>query len=136
MKKILLPVIAVLISVSALKADTFSDYKSASDNILSFGVDSIDYRDDLTRIYGKIIGRPHTSNRIDYVKLIGAGMTAGTTDIDGVDFKRYFQWEDDGTIPIEIDFPALKPTDELQIIFTTSKGSSTTTVKKIVRKHK
>lgn len=112
------------------EAKVVKDYVSASDNTLSFQVDSIDYRSDLTRIYGKLIGKPHTSNRIDGVTFTGIGSAVTATDIDGVDFQRYFQWEDDGQIPVEIDFPVLKTADEVQILFMTVHGPTTTTVKK------
>lgn len=68
---------------------------------IDFAVDSIMYRDDVTRIYGKFKGHPHTSWRIDEATLSGTGIV----DIDGVDLKRWFQWEDDGIIPVELDFP-------------------------------
>lgn len=115
----------------ASEAKVVRDYVSASaDNALSFQVDSIDYRQNLTRVYGKLIGRPHTSNRIDEVSLTGNSVAVTSTDIDGIDFQRYFQWEDDGLIPIEIDFPNVKQLNEVQILFMTAHGPSTTTVKK------
>lgn len=122
---------AILAAISfCLSAKVVKDYASASDNALSFSVDSIDYRSDLIRIYGKLIGKPHTSNRIDEVSLTGKSVAVTSTDIDGVDFQRYFQWEDNGMIPVEIDFPAIKPLNEAQILFMTAHGPSTTTVKR------
>lgn len=118
-------------------AKVVKGYVSSSDNTLVFDVDSIDYRADLTRVYGKVKGRPHTSNRIDEVKMVGSGGAAVSTDIDGVDFRRYFQWEEDGQIPLEIDFPACRQASEMQFLFTTAHGPSTTTVKKTTAtKHK
>ncbi len=76
---------------------------------LDFIADSIEYRSDLTRLYGRLMGMPHTSNRIDMMMLMVDNQAADATDIDGVDFKRWFQWEDEGVIPVEIDFPAMKP---------------------------
>lgn len=70
-------------------------------------VDSVSCRNDLSRVYCKIIGLPHTSERIDKATLVVNGATLSATDIDGVDFKRYFQWEDDGIIRLEIDFPPI-----------------------------
>ena len=122
---------AIMAAISfCSEAKIVKDYESASDSTLSFQADSIDYRSDLTRVYGKLIGRPHTSNRIDGVSLTCLGSAVTSTDIDGVDFQRYFQWEDNGQIPVEIDFPALKDTSEIQILFMTVHGPSTTTVKK------
>lgn len=86
-----------------------------------FLADSIAYRPDLTRLYGRISGQPHTSGRIDSIR-ISAPAIAPATDIDGVDFKRWFQWEDDGMIPLEIDFPAMRPAAKLTIQVITSRG--------------
>lgn len=130
MKRFFLPV-ALMAAIGFIsEAKIVRNYDSASDNTLSFRVDSIDYRADLTRVYGKLVGRPHTSNRIDGVSLTSTGSAVTSTDIDGVDFLRYFQWEDDGQIPVEIDFPVLKNADEVQFLFMTVHGPSTTTVKK------
>lgn len=136
MKRILTLIISAAITVTSLSAKVVRDYGSTSDSVLTFVVDSIDYRQDLTRVYGRIQGRPHTSNRIDEVQYISTRTALKSNDIDGVDFRRYFQWEDDGEIPIEIDFPATKPDAGVQFIFTTPRGQSTTTAKKIVTKHK
>lgn len=68
-------------------------------------IDSICCREDLSRVYCKAIGRPNTSDRIDSVKLNGK---IAATDIDPIYFERAFQWEEDGIITLEIDFPALK----------------------------
>lgn len=85
--------------------------------------------DNLTRVCGNLIGRPHTSARIDGVTLKSAGAVIKANDIDGVDFERYFQWEDDGNIYIEIDFPGYRQprrmlgcSDGSQIVFHTAKG--------------
>lgn len=85
--------------------------------------------DNLTRVCGNLIGRPHTAARIDGVTLKAAGAVIKANDIDGVDFERYFQWEDDGNIYIEIDFPGYRQSrrmlgcsDRSQIVFHTAKG--------------
>lgn len=63
-------------------------------------------RDDgIIRICGNLFGRPHTSMRIDSISIFPEEIPVKALDIDGIDFERYFQWEDDGTIYIEIDFP-------------------------------
>ena len=136
MKKILTLITSLTVTAASLSAKVVKDYGSTSDNVLTFVVDSIDYRQDLTRVYGRVQGRPHTSNRIDEVQYISTGTALKSNDIDGVDFRRYFQWEDEGEIPIEIDFPATKPDTGVQFIFTTPRGKSTTTAKKIFTKHK
>lgn len=84
---------------------------AAADQPVEFTVDSIDFRKSLTRVYGRLTGRPHTSGRIDGATLVTDRGSLTATDIDGVDFERYYQFEDDGTIPLEIDFtPARKAT--------------------------
>lgn len=74
-------------------------------------VDSIDCRSELTRVYCRYTGRPHTSDRIDAVTLVTEERRLPGTDIDGVDFKRYFQWEEDGIINLEIDFAPVTGSD-------------------------
>lgn len=84
---------------------------ATADQPVEFAVDSIDFRKSLTRVYGRLTGRPHTSGRIDGATLVTDRGSLPATDIDGVDFERYYQFEDDGTILLEIDFtPARKAT--------------------------
>lgn len=52
-----------------------------------------------------VVGIPHTPQRIDSVDLVMGSKIVKATDIDGVDFERYFQFEDQGVIMLEIDFP-------------------------------
>lgn len=89
----------------------------------SFLIYKVDFREDLTRVYIRLIGRPHTSFRIDSVRLsTSAGETYDFTDIEGIDAKRYFQWEDNGQIDAEIDFPAMDRQDIVFLTFYTSDG--------------
>lgn len=134
MKRLFSTAIIATLTLMSVDAEILRDYESQSNGNLSFSVDSIDYRPDLTRVYGKLQGRPHTSNRIDDVKVITITESCSSTDIDGVDFRRYFQWEDDGVIPIEIDFPAMKSGQGVQLIFNTPYGQSQTTAK-VCHKH-
>lgn len=87
-------------------------------------VDKIEYRSDLTRVYATMNGNPNRAQRIDAVKLL-AGMHReyDATDIDGVDFKRWFQWDDSGVIKLEIDFPPIKRTKKITLFFDTPKGA-------------
>lgn len=105
-------------------------YTSTTDPVLAVMVDSVDYRADLTRVYGKLVGRPHTSGRVDSASLLSGKSSWNATDIDGVDFKRYFQWEDDGEIPVEIDFPAVKPLKAAKLVLVTTRGESVTSIKR------
>ncbi len=72
-------------------------------------VDSIDCRSDLTRIYGSIKGQPNTAQRIDSLSLVAPAVKImQVDDIDGIDMRRWFQWDETGVIQLEIDFAALK----------------------------
>ena len=73
-----------------LNAKVVKRYASTPDATLAVVVDSIDFRNDLTRIYGKFTGTPHTSNRVDSAILKSGKQIYNGNDIDGVDFKRYF----------------------------------------------
>lgn len=92
--------------------------------LMTMTVDSIDYRSDLTRVYGSFKGMPHTSFRVDDIRLTAGGATYNATDIDGVDIRRWFQWEDEGSIPVEIDFPRMKPAKEFSVEVTGPKGGA------------
>lgn len=79
-----------------------------SQHTMSIAIDSVMQRDDVTRVYARLIGKPHTSQRIDSItlhapKFLSAAI--GATDIDPIYFHRGFQWEDEAEMPVEIDFP-------------------------------
>lgn len=52
-----------------------------------------------------LVGIPHTSQRIDGIDLVIGQKLVKAVDIDGIDFERYFQFEDSGVQTIEVDFP-------------------------------
>lgn len=82
--------------------------------------------DEGIRISVCLVGIPHTSQRIDGVDLVIGQKLVKATDIDGVDFERYFQFEDEGVQTIELDFPfkgTLPKTAKL--IFHTANGDIT-----------
>ena len=82
--------------------------------------------DGVTRISVKLISVPNTSSRVDSVTLVmpdGRRYTAG--DIDGIDFKRYFQWEEDGQVKVDVDFPRQKRVKGAKLIFHTVYGDFT-----------
>lgn len=129
MKRISFILLLTILASSAICAKVTRNWNSSSpDNLLTLIVDSIDFTPDYTRVYGKLAGRPHTSGRIDASAITVKGKVMEGTDIDGVDFKRYFQWEDDGFIPVELDFPAMKPFGKGFITLDTPRGHSLTTV--------
>lgn len=113
----------LLIAVSVANARVERNYRNSASEHLSFVVDSIDFRQDLTRLYGRVLGRPHTSQRIDGIKMNTQSSSCEATDIDGVDFKRWFQWEDDGVIPVEVDFQAMKPVDDGSLVIVSARGT-------------
>lgn len=88
---------------------------------LTLECDSVDFRSDLVRVYGRLKGTPHTSNRIDSIS-VEYPVKKSSTDIDGVDMRRWFQWEDEGEITVEIDFPAMERTPRLDINAVTPRG--------------
>lgn len=92
---------------------------------MTLKIDSIDFRKDLTRVYCSVYGRPHTSQRIDAVTLTAGKKAAGATDIDGVEMKKYFQFEDEGVIALEIDFPAMRSGRNGSLTFVTPLGTYT-----------
>ena len=73
-----------------------------------------------------VVGIPHTSQRIDSVDLVMGSKIVKATDIDGVDFERYFQFEDQGVIMLEIDFPFKGVIPKIAtLVFHTVKGDVT-----------
>lgn len=73
---------------------------------ISVAIDSIMSRDDVSRVYATLHGPTNHSGRIDSAQAIIGTKSIEATDIDGVDFNRWFQWDDTATIVLEIDFPA------------------------------
>ncbi len=118
-------VMALFAAVLVARAHVERKYRTTASTHITLVVDSVDYRADLTRMYGKLIGTPHTSQRIDEVTLTVGSTHFRATDIDGVDFQRWFQWEDDGMIPVEIDFERMAPVRHGILSINTPKGVDT-----------
>ncbi len=74
---------------------------------IEMGKSSTDNSDNVLRVSCALIGVPHTSSRVDSIIGLIGGKQYRACDIDGIDFNRYFQWEDDA-VEIEIDFPVKK----------------------------
>lgn len=130
MRRIQAVLIIIIIALSTV-AQGFRPAKTAPANdFMLFTPTSYVVKPDdgIVRVKGDLKGIPHTSSRIDAAVLVVGTQTFTAQDIDGVDFERYFQWEDEGVIPLEIDFvvPALKknfkikPSDK--VVFTTVRG--------------
>lgn len=131
----IITIIVMIISAFATEGKTITrtDYRcTGSDGQIGFTVSKIEFRSDLTRIYGTLDGRPHTAARIDAMSLsLPNGKILQSTDIDGVDFKRYFQWEDEEKIEVEIDFPAIKAPAAMTISLSCPTGPCIWEIKQI-----
>lgn len=79
-------------------------------------VDSVMFRNDVTRVFGKLTGPHNTSARIDRIVLTHGKEKYVSNNIDGFDYERAFQWEEDGSIPVEIDFAPIKSRPEMFVI--------------------
>lgn len=62
----------------------------------------------VTRIGIDLQSIPSTSSRLDSAVIINGNVKKKAIDVDGVDFQRYFQWEENGVVYIELDFPFQK----------------------------
>lgn len=106
-----------------------TDARPGSGGVFTLVIDSIDYRPDLTRVYCHINGTPNTAQRIDAVTLTNATRALAATDIDGVEMKHYFQFEEDGTLALEIDFAPTSVIRRGSISFVTPLGTYTYNIK-------
>lgn len=134
MKKFVIAFITLLLagvgSIGAREVKGFATAKGSTGNI-TFRVTSVDYRTDLTRVYGQFVGRPHTSERVDELLLIlPNGKALRCNDIEGVDLKRWFQWEDNGSIDVELDFPPMREQSRFTLKSTGPKGESRSSIVK------
>lgn len=118
---------ALLMLPTGFAAATGQQEASAQVNQLDADINIIPDKtiktDEGIRISLCIVGIPHTSERIDGIDLVMGPKIVKATDIDGIDFERYFQFEDEGVQLIEVDFPfkgTLPKTAKL--IFHTVKG--------------
>lgn len=79
--------------------------KSRPRHYMRVTVDKVDNTntDGVSRVSCSLVGIPHTSSRIDSVTAVIGNKIYKASDIDGVDFERYFQWEDEGVVPVDVD---------------------------------
>ncbi|MBD5266665.1 MAG: hypothetical protein HDS41_00540 [Bacteroides sp.] len=115
-------ILFLVIAVSVANARVEKNYKNTAADHVNLIIDSIDFREDLTRLYGRMIGVPHTSQKINRMEMKVGSSVFNAEDIDGVDFERWFQWEDDGVISIEVDFKAMQPVKSGTLIIETARG--------------
>lgn len=78
---------------------------SKLDTRLNIVPDKSKKTDEGIRLTMCVMGMPHTAQRIDSVDLHVAGKVYKANDIDPIEFEKYFQFEDDGLVVLEIDFP-------------------------------
>ncbi|MDE7154507.1 MAG: hypothetical protein K2O00_08745 [Muribaculaceae bacterium] len=128
MRKILSLLVAAMmlmlnLSCSAQTAVTKRQPHPVTIDVLAI---SNDNSDGVTRMTVRLTSLPNTSSRVDSVTLVAPGGSRFlATDIDGIDFKRYFQWEDDGKVTVDVDFPRQTKTDGGKVIFHTVYGDFT-----------
>ena len=118
MKYILLSVMAAMSLYSVAAIEKCGSKQSARRHMMQVTVDKIDNNnsDGVSRVTCTLLGVPHTSSRIDSVTAIVNGRSVKATDIDGVDFGRYFQWEDERDFPVDVDIKRhskYAPTDSI-----------------------
>ena len=118
----ILAILFLVIAVSVANARVEKNYKNTAADHVNLIIDSIDFREDLTRLYGRMIGVPHTSQKINRMEMKVGSSVFNAEDIDGVDFERWFHWEDDGVISIEVDFKAMQPVKSGTLIIETARG--------------
>ena len=120
MKHIALAVVAAL-TLQAQSAAAICGPRpdNKQNHVMQVTVDKIDNTnsDGVSRVACTLWGVPHTSSRIDSVTAVINGVVFKATDIDGVDFGRYFQWEDEQDLPVEVDLKRhtrFSPTDTIK----------------------
>lgn len=125
--KRLLAIFAAVICITTL---AFSAYTGPAANNVgpAFEVQYLDAEviadDDVIRVSVNLVGRPHTAGRIDSVYMVSSGSAElPAVDIDGVDFKRWFQWEDDSAIYVEIDFLGKSLPSDFELQFFGPRGT-------------
>lgn len=128
-----------LLTIVALSATAKTGSGYALDSNESYGlitvvVSSVDYSSEVTRVKGALKGEPNTSNRIDELMLIApSGDVYHAIDIDGIDMNRYFQWEGNGLIDVEIDFSPLEKMPFFNLLMKGPKGESNSRILKTTR---
>lgn len=105
LRNLILAVASLTACTAFVMPQTVSGQVNQIDADINIIPDKVAKTDDGIRVSVCLIGIPHTSQRIDSVDLKVDKKIYPATDIDGVDFKRYFQFEDEGVITIEVDFP-------------------------------
>ena len=104
-RSLIITILTVIAALMAVSKDTCHQQLTQPRHFMKIVVDRIDNNnsDHVSRVSCTVIGVPHTSSRVDSVTAVIKGRVYRSTDIDGIDFGRYFQWEEEGAIPVDVD---------------------------------
>ena len=132
-RSLIIPILTVMASLMAVSKDTCHQQLTQPRHFMKIVIDRIDNNnsDYVSRVSCTIIGVPHTSSRVDSVTAVIKGRVYRSTDIDGIDFGRYFQWEEEGAIPVDVDIVhtrTFSPNDSIR--FHTVHGTYASPLKK------
>ncbi len=133
MKRYIISVVTLMISMVPFAKDNCQYQFTRPRHFMKVVVDRIDNSnsDHVSRVSCTLVGVPHTSSRVDSVTAVIKGRVVKATDIDGIDFGRYFQWEDEGAVPVDVDIQhtrVFSPNDSVR--FHTVHGVYTSPLKK------
>ena len=132
-RSLIIPILTVMASLMAVSKDTCHQQLTQPRHFMKIEIDRNDNNntDYVSRVCCIIIGLPHTSSRVDSVTAVIKGSVYRSTDIDGIDFGRYFQWEEEGAIPVDVDIVhtrTFSPNDSIR--FHTVHGTYASPLKK------
>lgn len=104
-RSMIISALTVIASLIAVSKDSCHQQLTQPRHFMKIVVDRIDNNnsDHVSRVSCTVLGVPHTSSRVDSVTAVIGGRVSKATDIDGIDFGRYFQWEDEGAVPVDVD---------------------------------
>lgn len=118
--------IALLLAAPSILATFYSLGQSVSklSHTFNLSITSVTEKTDdgIIRYGAALTGLPHTAMRIDSITVKDDYGRVKATDIDGIDFQRWFQWEDDGRIDIEIDIPRTRIAKGAVLVLYTPRG--------------
>lgn len=128
MKRILSVILTAVIALTLSVAVNSQQNKKKETHPVTVDVIKINNNnsDGVTRITVRLTSLPNTASRVDSVSLYTCdGRKFSALDIDGIDFKRYFQWEETGQINVDVDFPRQNRLGCSRLVFHTVYGDFT-----------
>lgn len=100
-----------------------SQHTTNPEHGFEFTVDSVDFRTDLTRVYGRFSGTPHVGVCVRQVIFTVPGkQNLMANDTDRFDLDKYFQFEEDPQFNAEMDFGPCTAADSFNLTFITAAG--------------